>query len=64
MGILYSRCIGVLNAKGEYIMNLDHDDLIFDNNVLETAYKSARSRPLLVVGNLSAESTNWIYLFP
>lgn len=42
MGILYSRCIGVLNAKGEYIMNLDHDDLIFDNNVLETAYKSAK----------------------
>lgn len=29
MGILYSRCIGVLNAKGKYIVPLDHDDFFF-----------------------------------
>ena len=42
MGILYSRCIGVLQSRGEYIMNLDHDDLIFDENVFDTSYKSAK----------------------
>ena len=29
MGILYSRCVGVLEAKGKYIVNLDHDDFFF-----------------------------------
>ena len=43
MGILYSRCIGVLQSKGEYIMNLDHDDFIFDENVFDTSYKSAKN---------------------
>ena len=43
MGILYSRSIGVLQSKGEYIMNLDHDDLIFDYDVFDTAYKSAKN---------------------
>ena len=42
MGILYSRCIGVLQSKGEYIMNLDHDDFIFDEDVFDTTYKSAK----------------------
>ena len=37
-GILYSRSIGVLKSKGEYIMNLDHDDLIFDEDVFDTTY--------------------------
>ena len=43
MGILYSRCIGVLHSKGEYIMSLDHDDFIFDENVFDTTYKSANN---------------------
>ena len=42
MGILYSRCIGVLQSRGEYIMNLDHDDFIFDENIFDTSYKSAK----------------------
>ena len=42
MGILYSRCIGVLKARGEYIMNLDHDDFIFDKDVFDTSYKAAK----------------------
>ena len=42
MGILYSRSIGVLKSKGEYIMNLDHDDFIFDEDVFDTTYKSAK----------------------
>ena len=38
MGILYSRCIGVLKARGEYIMNLDHDDFLFDRDVFDTRF--------------------------
>ena len=34
MGILYSRCIAVLQAKGKYILNLDHDDFFFDDSIL------------------------------
>ena len=43
MGILYSRCIGALQARGEYIMNLDHDDFIFDEDVFDTSYKAAKN---------------------
>ena len=28
MGILYSRSIGALSAKGEYIFPLDNDDML------------------------------------
>ena len=41
LGILYSRAIGVFEAKGKYIVNLDHDDLFFDEDVLETALNEA-----------------------
>jgi len=34
MGILYSRSIGALSAKGKYIFPLDNDDLFLDKNVL------------------------------
>ena len=30
LGILHSRAIGILQAKGKYILNLDHDDLFLD----------------------------------
>ena len=43
MGILYSRSIGVLHSKGKYIMNLDHDDFIFDRDVFDSVYKSAQN---------------------
>ena len=35
MGTLYSRCIGVLKSNGKYIFPLDHDDLFFDETVLD-----------------------------
>ena len=34
MGTLYSRSIGALMAKGNYIMCLDNDDLFFDEDVI------------------------------
>ena len=42
MGILYSRCIGVLISKGKYIFPLDNDDLFLDYNILEIIYKNAK----------------------
>ena len=36
MGIFYSRNIGTLSAKGEYIFPLDNDDMLLDKDVLST----------------------------
>lgn len=38
MGTLYSRSIGALYAKGEYIIGLDNDDLFAFKEVLNTIY--------------------------
>ena len=35
MGILYSRSIGTLSAKGKYIFPLDNDDMFLDKDVFE-----------------------------
>jgi glycosyltransferase involved in cell wall biosynthesis len=36
MGILYSRSIGALSAKGNYIFPLDNDDMFLDKDVFKT----------------------------
>ena len=36
MGILYSRSIGSLSAKGQYIFPLDNDDMFLDKDVFKT----------------------------
>ena len=36
MGIIYSRCIGTLSAKGKYIFPLDNDDMFLDEDVFQT----------------------------
>ena len=36
MGIFYSRHIGVLSSKGEYIFQIDGDDMILDSDVFST----------------------------
>ena len=41
MGTLYSRCIGALLSKGEYIFCLDNDDLFFDEDVFDYVYKQS-----------------------
>ena len=38
-GTLYSRCIGVLSAKGKYIFSLDNDDMFFTNDLFNTIYQ-------------------------
>ena len=41
MGIIYSRSIGALSAKGKYIFPLDNDDLFLDKDVFEEITKVA-----------------------
>ena len=42
MGTLYSRSIGALKSKGEYIIGLDNDDFFSYEEVLETVYLNAK----------------------
>ena len=35
MGTLYTRCVGTLSAKGKYIIPIDGDDMILNNNVFD-----------------------------
>jgi hypothetical protein len=42
MRTLYSRCIGALNSRGEYIFGLDNDDLLLDKEFLETVYLNSK----------------------
>jgi glycosyltransferase involved in cell wall biosynthesis len=41
LGILYSRSLGVLKSRGKYILNLDHDDMFFDEDVFDKIYQSS-----------------------
>ena len=50
MGILYSRCIGVLEAKSKYIFPLDNDDMFFDYDVFSSVYKEAINSNYDIVG--------------
>ena len=41
-GTLMSRVDGVRYASGEYILNMDQDDLLIDNLLLETLYRKVK----------------------
>ena len=49
MGTLYSRCIGVLNAKGIYLFSLDNDDMFFDYDVFDYIYKIGKEKNFDIV---------------
>ena len=59
MGILYSRSISVLQAKGEYITCLDHDDFIFDEDVFDTSYKSAKNGDFDIISFMYVTSKDY-----
>ena len=50
MGILYSKSIGVLQAKGKYILPLDNDDMFFDDDVFDFVSKEADTYSSDIVG--------------
>lgn len=58
MGTLYSRCIGVLKAKGKYIVPLDHDDFFFDKEVFEVIYEEAEKTKFDIISFMDIEIKN------
>ena len=50
MGTLYSRSIGTLISKGEYIFPLDNDDMFFSEDIFDFILKIARESYLDIVG--------------
>ena len=49
-GTLYSRCIGTLIAKGEYIFPLDNDDMIFGEDIFYYLYETNQKEKYDIVG--------------
>jgi cellulose synthase/poly-beta-1,6-N-acetylglucosamine synthase-like glycosyltransferase len=46
MGTLYSRCVGALASQGEYIFNLDNDDMYFNHNLFDSIYTIGKNENL------------------
>ena len=74
MGTLYSKSIGVLLAKGEYIYSMDSDDMLCSENYLNTLYQNTdngklnfvKARALYVDLNskkISKKKPNWMVLW-
>ena len=61
MGTLYSRSIGVLTAKGEYILTLDDDDMFFVDDIFDLVYKIGTKYKLDIVGFKSLLIKNYSY---
>ena len=59
MGTLYSRCIGALKAKGEFIFPLDNDDMFFDDDVFNIIYEEAYNSKYDIVGFKAIQAYNY-----
>ena len=55
-GTLYSRSIGVLISKGEFIFSLDNDDMFFNYDILDNIYNQAK------IGNYDIVKFNKYYI--
>ena len=66
MGTLYSRSIGALASRGEYIFNLDNDDIYFSHDLFDSIYKIGKDENLDIISflaiNIRNYSTNVIYM--
>ena len=51
-GLLYSRAMGILNSTGEYLMNLDPDDVIYGEDSLEYLYNQSKFYNLDILLNV------------
>ena len=56
MGALYSRCIGILHSKGDYIMNLDNDDLFIDTDIYDVVYNIIKREQFDIIGFAAVEA--------
>ena len=48
-GSLYSRAMGISNSTGEYLMNLDSDDLLVGKNDLTFLYKMTKKKYDIII---------------
>ena len=66
MGTLYSRSIGALASRGEYIFNLDNDDIYFSHDLFDSIYKIGKNDNLDIISFLAINiwnySSNVIYM--
>ena len=58
-GTLYSRCIGTLMAKGEYIFALDNDDMIFMENIFDYFYKMTKVEKYEIIGFKAVSASSY-----
>ena len=59
MGTLFSRSIGVLKSRGEYIFPLDNDDMIFNNDIFNIVYKEAKNYNYDIIGFQAVQANNY-----
>lgn len=59
MGTLYSRSIGVLQSKGNYIFPLDNDDMFFDDDVFDFIYEEANNFNYDIVGFKAIQANSY-----
>lgn len=59
MGTLYSRSVGALKAKGEYIFPLDNDDMLSDEDIFEKILKIAKINSFDIIEFKSFDIPNY-----
>jgi len=57
-GLLYSRAMGIINSKGEYLMNLDPDDELEGKDNLEFLYNKVKKKKVDVISYASLFKLN------
>ena len=62
MGALYSRNVGILEAKGEYVMTLDNDDMFMTKDVFDTIYDEAKITNFDIIGFVAVDGPNYDYI--
>ena len=62
MGTLYSRSIGTLNCKGEFIFPLDNDDMFSNEDIFENIYSIAQKQKFDIVEFKTFDVPNYIFL--
>ena len=48
-GLLYTRAMGIINSSGEYLMNVDPDDILIGKNCLQKLYNIANLNNVEVI---------------
>ena len=59
MGSLFSRSIGVLISKGDYIFGLDNDDMFFSNDIFKFFVKYAKDHNFDIIGFRAFKVSNY-----